>query len=203
MTDSGNVTAPLTSTLDSLAKGVWWLLLLRGILAVVFGIIALLAPGAALTAVAIVYGAYALVDGIAAIVHAFQLRSTTPRWGWLLASGILTTLAGLAVLILPGFAGFFGGLFVLWTIVFWTIMTGILGLRHASGAQAGRAKTYGIVAGVLSIVFGVILAISLFIAPDSTVLGLIWTVGIWAIIFGVMLVVAAISARASRPATAA
>src|SRR6187402_3113092 len=124
MTDSGTLTNPLTD----LAKGVWWLLLLRGILAIVFGIIALLAPGAALTGVAIVYGAYAVVDGIAAIVHALQLRATNPRWGWLLASGIATTLAGLIALILPGVAALFGGLFVLWTIVFWTIMTGALGL---------------------------------------------------------------------------
>lgn len=194
MTDTGIVTTPLAS----LAKGVWWLLLLRGILAVLFGIVALLAPAAALTAVAIVYGAYALVDGIAAIVHSLQLRSTTPRWGWLLASGVLTALAGLAALILPAFAGFFGGLFVLWTIVFWSIMTGILGIRSAAGAPAGRARTFGIGSGVVSLVFGVILAISLFLSPDATVLGLIWTVGIFAIVFGVMLVVAAVSARSAR-----
>ena len=194
MTDTGIVTTPLAS----LAKGVWWLLLLRGILAVLFGIVALLAPAAALTAVAIVYGAYALVDGIAAIVHSLQLRSTTPRWGWLLGSGVLTALAGLAALILPAFAGFFGGLFVLWTIVFWTIMTGIMGIRSAAGAPAGRARTFGIGSGVVSLVFGVILAISLFLSPDATVLGLIWTVGIFAIVFGVMLVVAAVSARSAR-----
>lgn len=192
MTDSGTITNPLTS----LAKGVWWLLLLRGILAVLFGIVALLAPGAALTGVAIVVGAYAVIDGVAAIVHAFQLRSTNPRWGWLLASGIVTTLAGLAALILPGVAALFGGLFVLWTIVFWTIMTGAMGLRSAAGAQAGRAKTWGIAAGVVSLVFGVILAISLIVAPGSTVIGLIWTVGIWAIVFGVMLVATAIMVRA-------
>lgn len=72
MTDSATLPSPLAS----LAKGVWWLLLLRGILAVVFGVIALLAPAAALTGIAIVYGAYALVDGIAAVVHGVQLRST-------------------------------------------------------------------------------------------------------------------------------
>ena len=191
MTDSGTLASPFTS----LAKGVWWLLLLRGILAVVFGVIALLAPGAALTGVALVFGAYALVDGIAAIVHSLQLRASNPRWGWLLASGIATALAGLAALILPGFAALFGGLFVLWTIVFWTVMTGIMGLRSAAGAASGRAKTMGIIAGVVSIVFGIVLAISLWAAPGSTVIGLIWTVGIWAIVFGAMLVIAAIMSR--------
>lgn len=192
MTDTGTATSPLAS----LAKGVWWMLLLRGILAIIFGVIALLAPGAALVGIAIVYGAYAVVDGIAAIVHALQLRSTNPRWGWLLASGVVTALAGLAALVLPGFAGVFGGLFVLWTIVFWTVITGIMGLRSAAGAAAGRGRTLGIVAGVVSVVFGVILAIVLWLSPEATVLGLVWSVGIWAIIFGAMVVGAAISVRA-------
>ncbi len=192
MTETGTVTTPLAD----LAKGVWWLLLLRGILAVVFGIIAILAPGAALTGIAIVFGAYALVDGIATIVHAFQLRATYPRWGWLLASGIATALAGLVALILPGVAALFGGVFVLWTIVFWTVVTGVMGLRSAAGAASGRARTLGIVAGVVSIVFGVILGISLLVAPGSTVIGLIWSVGIWAVVFGVMLVASAIMVRA-------
>ncbi|MBN9238622.1 MAG: hypothetical protein BGO97_02985 [Micrococcales bacterium 70-64] len=192
MTDTGTATSPLAS----LAKGVWWMLLLRGILAIIFGVIALLAPGAALVGIAIVYGAYAVVDGIAAIVHALQLRSTNPRWGWLLASGAVTALAGLAALVLPGFAGVFGGLFVLWTIVFWTVITGIMGLRSAAGAAAGRGRTLGIVAGVVSVVFGVILAIVLWLSPEATVLGLVWSVGIWAIIFGAMVVGAAISVRA-------
>lgn len=199
MTDSGTVDNPLAD----LAKGVWWLLLLRGILAIVFGIIAILAPAAALTGVALVYGAYALVDGIAAIVHAFQLRATNPRWGWLLASGIVTALAGLAALILPGVAALFGGLFVLWTIVIWTVMTGIMGVRSAAGAASGRGRTIGIVSGVVSIVFGVILGIALLVAPGSTVIGLIWTVGIWAVVFGAMLVGAAISVRAGGARAAA
>ena len=191
MTDSGTLASPLTS----LAKGVWWLLLLRGILAVIFGVVAFLAPAAALTGIALVVGAYALVDGVAAIVHAFQLRSTNPRWGWLLVSGVVTALAGLAAIILPTFAGFFGGLFVLWTVVFWTVMTGALGLRSAAGAQHGRAKTWGILSGIVSIVFGVLLAIAILLAPGATVEALIWTVGIWAVVFGGMLIATAIMVR--------
>ncbi|CAN5129032.1 HdeD family acid-resistance protein [soil metagenome] len=199
MTDNGTLDTPLAS----LAKGVWWLLLLRGVLAVIFGIIAIIAPAAALTGVALVIGAYAIVDGVATAVHSFQIRSTNPRWGWLLASGVVTTLAGLAALILPAFAGFFGGLFVLWTVVFWTIMTGILGLRSAAGAPSGRAKTWGIISGVASLVFGVILAIALAVNPGAAVLSLVWVVGIWAIVFGAMLVATAIMVRTTVKAAAA
>jgi uncharacterized membrane protein HdeD (DUF308 family) len=196
MTDSGTITAPLAS----LAKGVWWLLLLRGVFAVLFGIIALAAPGAALTGLAIVFGAYAVVDGITAVVHAVQIRKSNPRWAWLLVSGVLTTLAGLIALVLPGIVGTYGGLFVLWTIIVWSFITGVMGLRSAAGAHAGRAKTVGIVSGILSIVFAVILAVLVFVTPFAAVLTLVWTVGIWAIIFGVMLIVTAIMVRSGAAA---
>ncbi|HWR84553.1 MAG TPA: DUF308 domain-containing protein [Rhodoglobus sp.] len=181
--------------LQSLARGIWWWVLLRGILAVVFGVVALLAPSAALVAIALVFGAYALVDGAFAIVHAVQARRSIRRWGWLLAEGVLSVLAGLAALLLPSLAGFFGGLFVLWTIVIWNIATGIAGVRSAAGAPSGRGRTFAIVAAVVSIVFGVILAIAMLLTPGATVLGLIWVVGIYAIVFGVMLVGTAIHVR--------
>ena len=199
MTDSGTLGTPLAS----LAKGVWWLLLLRGIFAVLFGIIALLAPGAALAGLAIVYGAYAIVDGITAITHAVQIRKTNPRWGWLLVSGVLTTLAGLIALVLPGIVGAFGGLVVLWTIVIWSFVTGVMALRSAAGAHAGRGKTVGIVSGILSIVFAVLLAILVLVTPLEAVLTLVWTIGVFGIVFGVMLIATAIMVRTAKPAAPA
>ncbi|MCU1422919.1 MAG: hypothetical protein JWN36_2570 [Microbacteriaceae bacterium] len=188
MTDSGKLADPLLS----LAKGIWWWVLIRGILAVAFGIIALIAPAAALTAIAIVFGAYALVDGVIAISHAIRVRNSFKAWGWLLLQGILSALAGLAALILPGIVGAFGGLVVLWTIVIWNIMQGIATIRSAAGASDGGAKTWGIVAGVFSVIFGIALGILILLTPGVTLLGLVWTVGIFAVIFGVMLVVTAI-----------
>jgi uncharacterized membrane protein HdeD (DUF308 family) len=183
--------------LATLAKGVWWLVLIRGILAIGFGIIALVAPGAALTAIAIVVGAFALVDGITTVIHGFRVRTSNPRWGWLVAEGVLAALAGLAALILPGVVGAFGGLVVLWTIVIWSIVSGIMGLRSAAGAMSGRGKTWGIVVGILSLVFGLVLAVAVLLTPGATLLSLIWTVGIYAILSGIALIVTAIYVRAS------
>jgi len=200
------MTASTSDPLATLAKGIWWLILIRGILAIAFGVIALIAPGAALTAVAIVFGAYALIDGIATVMHGIRVRKTNPRWGWLVAEGVLSGIAGLIALILPGLVGTVGGLVVLWTIVIWSIISGIMGLRSAAGAESGRAKTWGIVAGILSLVFGVILAIAVLLTPGATLISLIWTVGIYAILFGITLVVTAIYVRASAgkaPAAAA
>jgi uncharacterized membrane protein HdeD (DUF308 family) len=139
------------------------------------------------------------------VIHGIRVRSSLPRWGWLVAEGVLTALAGLVALILPGIAGTFGGLVVLWTIVIWSIVSGIMGLRSAAGAESGRGKTWGIVAGILSLVFGVILAVAILLTPGATLLGLIWTVGIYAIFFGVTLLVTAIYVRAAggKAATAA
>lgn len=195
-------TSPQES-LAALAKGLWWLVLIRGILAIVFGVIALIAPALALTAIAIVYGAYALVDGIAGIVHGVQVRTTNPRWGWLIAGGVVSVLAGLVALVVPGLVGTFGGLVVLWTLVIWSVVSGVMGLRSAAGAESGRGRTWGIVAGILSLAFGVILAIAIIVSPGVTLLSLVWTVGVYAIIFGLTLVITAIFVRAHKPAVAA
>lgn len=187
-----------TSSLDPLAglvKGVWWWVLIRGILAIAFGVVALISPAVALTAIAIVFGAYTLVDGVMLAIAAIQTRKTTKGWGWVLAQGILSVLVGLAALILPGLVGALGGLVVLWTIVFWNIMTGIASIQAATKAEAGSAKTWMIVAGVVSLVFAVILAIAVLATPGVTLLGLIWAVGIYAIVFGIMLIVTAIHVR--------
>lgn len=189
-------------SLAGLAKGLWWLVLIRGILAIVFGVIALISPSIALTAIAIVYGAYALVDGIASIMHGVQVRKTNPRWGWLVAGGVVSVLAGLVALVVPGLVGAFGGLVVLWTLVIWSVVSGVMGLRSAAGAQSGRARTWGIVAGILSLVFGVILAIAIILSPGVTLISLIWTIGVWAIIFGITLVVTAIFVRSNKPVAA-
>ncbi len=185
----------LTSEVASMAKGLWWLVLLRGILAIIFGIVALVAPAAALTGIAIVVGIYLLLDGIAAIVHAIRVRGSDRRWGWLLFQGIVSVLGGLAALILPGLAGFVGGLFLLWMIVVYSIVHGAIGLYSAGGAGDTPGRGWTIFSGVVAIIFAVLLFIMLLFQPGATVLSLIWVVGIYAIIFGIMFIVAAVRMR--------
>jgi uncharacterized membrane protein HdeD (DUF308 family) len=189
------MTDELRTELTSIAKGIWWLVLLRGIFAIIFGIIAIVAPAAALTGIAIVVGIYLLVDGITEIVHAVQTRRSDRRWGWLLFQGIVSVLGGLAAIILPGVAGLVGGLVVLWTIVIYSLMHGILGIASAAGVGEAPGRGWAIVAGVVAIVFAVLLAIVILVNPGASVLSLIWVAGIYAIIFGIMLVVAAVKVR--------
>src|SRR5690606_33802723 len=117
------------------------------------------------------------MDGIAEIIHAVQMRKSDRRWGWLLFQGIVSALAGLAAVILPGLAGLVGGLVVLWTIVVYTLLHGIMGIASAAGIREGSGRIWGIVAGVVSIVFAILLAIFVLLNPGATVLSLIWVVG--------------------------
>lgn len=179
--------------LRALVKGVWWWVLIRGIFAIIFGVVALFLPGAALVAVAIVVGAYALVDGIMTVAQALRHRGVK-GWGWLLTSGILTAIAGIVTLIVPGLVGEFGALVLLWTIVIWNIITGVMTLSSLSGLQGGT-RTWGIISGIVSIIFGVVIGVIVLVNPASAILAFIWVTGLWAIIFGLALVVGAIVVR--------
>jgi uncharacterized membrane protein HdeD (DUF308 family) len=189
-------TQQLSDPLESLAKGLWWVVVLRGVFAILFGIVALIAPGAALTGIAVVYAAYAIVDGIMAVGHAIRKRRTDKTWGWLLVQGVLSLLAGIVILAFPAAAGVVGGFFVLWTIVVLSVVHGVVGMVSAEGAANDeRGKGWGVASAVLSVLFAVVLAVMLWTNPGATVLGLIWVVGVYAIVFGVMLVVTAVQLR--------
>jgi uncharacterized membrane protein HdeD (DUF308 family) len=184
----------MANSFVTMLRALWWVVLLRGVLAIVFGILALVAPAAALTGIAVVYGVYALLDGISVITYAVEARSRETAWGWLLVQGVISVLAGLTVLVFPAFAGTVGGLIVLWTIVFYALMHGIAGVRSVWGHTAG-GRLLRILGESLTIVLGVLLAILVFVVPDATVLSLVWVVGIYAIIFGVLLVATALQVR--------
>ena len=155
--------------------------LFRGILAVLFGVIALVSPKLTLSALVFVYGLFALISGITAVVAA--LRNTDfPGWGWLLAEGILGILAGVVALVWPGITA----LAFIYLLAAWAILTGIAQfiapLAYPMGV--GRAVLTAL-AGVISIIFGILIAAQ----PSSGLLAVVWLIGVYAIVFGVMYIV--------------
>ncbi len=186
--------------IGKVTRAIWWLVLIRGICAVIFGILALMAPVITAVAVVYVFAAYALVEGVVEIVHAVRVRDRDRRWGWLLAMGIIGVLGAIVAFIFPGIAALVGGTFILALIAFYAVAMGIAGFPAAASMTDGGRKVLGYIVSVLSIVFGVILAIIVLVNPLAGVLNLIWVAGIWAIVIGVMLVIAAISARVQKPA---
>lgn len=181
-------------------KSVWWLVLLRGVFAVILGILAFVWPVATAIAFVWVFAIYAVVDGVVNIVQALSTRKSDPAWGWLLTVGIVGLIAGIVVMIFPAAAGALALLVLLWIVAIWAIISGIFGIPAAASIASGAAKVLGIVFSVLSIVFGVLLTILLFTTPTSAIVGLIYVLGAYAVLSGIVLVIIAFQARAAANA---
>jgi uncharacterized membrane protein HdeD (DUF308 family) len=171
--------------------GNWWALLLRGIAAILFGLAALFWPGPTLFVLIVFFGAYALVDGVLAIVAGFR-GSEGSRW-LLLAEGVLGVLVGLVAFFWPGITA----LVLLFLISAWAILTGLLkGIMAIAFRRSIENEGLMGLSGVLSVLFGVVLAV----LPGVGLLSLVWLVGIYALIFGVALIVLGFRARGHREA---
>jgi len=157
----------------------WWLLVLRGVLAIAFGVIAFLAPGAALLAIAIWFGAYAFVDGILSIAAALSGHAPGGRWGALLIVGLLGIAAGVITFLNPAITE----LALLYVIAFWAVATGVFEIVAAVRLRRYIEGEWLLaLSGVLSILFGV----ALVIMPLAGLLAVAWLVGFYAVIFGVL-----------------
>jgi uncharacterized membrane protein HdeD (DUF308 family) len=152
--------------------------LFRGIVAILFGVIALVWPKMTLSALVFVFGLFAIISGITAVVAA--LRNTEfPGWGWILGEGILGVLVGVVALVWPGITA----LAFLYLLAAWAILTGIFEVITplAYPMSGGRAVLTAL-AGILSIVFGILIAAQ----PSSGLLAVVWLIGVYAILFGIM-----------------
>ncbi len=202
-TDSADASLPTADELAGAAKAIWWLVLIRGILAVLFGILALVLPGVAFLALVFAFAAYALIDGIANIVHAVRVRERDRRWGWLLAQGILSVIAGIVAFVFPLAAGITLGVFALILIGIYAIMMGISGIPAAASIVDGGRKVLGFVVAILSLLLGVALLVIVFVSPVAGIVNLVWVIGVYAILFGIVLIVAALQTRRMSSATPA
>ena len=161
--------------------------LFRGIAAVLFGIIALVWPKMTLSALVFVFGLFAVISGITAVAGALRNRGEQ-GWGLLLFEGILGILAGVVALVWPGITA----LAFLYLLAAWAIITGIMELVAPLSfpMSFGRGLLMAL-AGVVSIVFGILIAAQ----PASGLLAVVWLIGVYAIVFGVMYIVVYFESR--------
>jgi uncharacterized membrane protein HdeD (DUF308 family) len=165
--------------LGTLAEN-WWLLLLRGLAAIAFGVIAFLWPGITLVALTYLFGIYAIVDGVAAIWAAFNLPEAGPRW-WLGLSGVVSILGGIVAFIYTGITA----LVLLVFIAVWAIIIGVLQLYAAIQLWKVIDNDWWLIlSGLLSIAFGAVLIAW----PSTGALALIWTIAWFAVFFGCMFI---------------
>jgi uncharacterized membrane protein HdeD (DUF308 family) len=172
--------------LHALAKN-WWLLLLRGVCAIIFGILTFIWPGITLVTLVLFYGAFALVDGVLALIAAITGGSPAPRW-WLAIVGILGIGAGIITFLMPGMTA----IILLYFIAFWAIAIGIMEIIGAIRLRKEIDNEWWLVAaGAASVLFGVILLVQ----PGSGALALIFVIGAYAILSGILLVSFALRLR--------
>ncbi len=172
--------------LDALARN-WGWILVRGIVAILFGLLTFAWPGLTLLTLVAFYGAFALVDGVSALVAAFTNGPPAPRW-WLGLIGLVGIAAGILTLLYPGMTG----IILLMFIASWAVVSGVL---QIAGAISMRKEIEGewflILSGILSVVFGVLM----FAYPGPGALGLAIAIGAFAIATGILQVAFALRLR--------
>jgi uncharacterized membrane protein HdeD (DUF308 family) len=157
----------------------WWVLALRGVVAIIFGIVAWAWPGLTLTSLIIVFGAYALVDGAFAIGAVLTSRGQRTNWPWLLLQGILSIGVGIAAIVWPDLTA----LALLYLIAAWAIVTGVMQIVAAVELRREiESELWLGLGGIASIIFGVLA----FIFPGDGALALVWLIGVFAILYGVL-----------------
>jgi len=166
----------------------WWLLLLRGIAAIAFGILTWWMPGISLAVLVLFFGAYALVDGIFAVWMAFASRGRNEQWWLMLLWGFLGIGVGILTFVEPGLTA----LALLFYIAIWAIATGVLEIVAAIRLRKEiEGEWLLILAGLASVVFGVVLIAR----PGVGALAVLWIIAAYAIVFGVLMVMLAFKAR--------
>jgi uncharacterized membrane protein HdeD (DUF308 family) len=188
------VPTPLPGELLAALADSWWLLLLRGIAAIAFGILAFVWPGITLLTLILFWGAYAIVDGVFSLWSAISGKGgeKTSRW-WLAVVGVCGVAAGILAFVRPGITALVFLLF----IAAWAVVTGVL---QVWGAIKLRKEIEGewllILSGLLSIAFGLVLLAW----PGPGVLAVVWLIGSFAILEGIIYIALAFRLKKHKTA---
>jgi uncharacterized membrane protein HdeD (DUF308 family) len=175
--------------LSKLMLSYWWVLLLRGVLAILFGIAAYAWPGMTLVTLLTLFGAFAVVDGIFNVFHAFSGRKEDERWWVLLLEGLL----GIAIGVITFQAPEVTATVLILYIGFWAMATGVLRIILAVRLRKEiEGEWWMALAGLAGIVFGVFMVAR----PGAGALAVLWLVAIWAIVGGVCLVIFSFKVKA-------
>lgn len=162
----------------------WWLLLVRGICAVIFGVLAFVWPNITLISLVILFGVYVLLDGFLTLVGVVKERSRKKLSGslwWLLVSGIAGITAGVLTFIYPQITELILVIF----IGAWALVCGIVQIFGAIRLRREiNHEWLLIIAGVISILFGAVILLF----PGAGALALLWLIGSYAVVFGLLMI---------------
>ena len=165
----------------------WWMLTLRGVLAVLFGVLAYSWPGVTAASFVVVFGAYALVDGVTCLAAALRPPPGASR-AWLVVGGVVGVLAALVVFTMPGLSA----LVLFYVVATWAVATGV---AQILAAVQLRKLIDGEWLLALSGLLSVALGIYMYARPLAGLLGLIWAIAIYAVVSGVALIILSLRLR--------
>jgi len=168
----------------------WWIVFLRGLFAVLFGVLAFVWPGITLAALILVFGFYAIFDGMMALGIGFMVGAKV--WWPMILIGVLSLAAGIGALAWPALTA----LALLSLIAAWAIFRGIVEIMAAFQLRAWIENEWMLILGGLcSILFGVLVAFR----PGAGALAVLWIIGAFAIVYGVLAIALSFKLRALRP----
>ena len=188
MSDSSKPIEVLEKRLTRILSRHWWVLLVRGLLAITFGLIAWFQPEITAASLVLLFGVFAFSDGVFAIWQAFSGRNDHDDWWVLLLEGLLGIGAGLLTFFVPVVTA----IALLVFIAAWAIARGLMQIIVAIRIRKEiEGEWILILGGLASLVFGVILLTN----PEAGALGLLWVIAFYAITIGVILVALALRVR--------
>ena len=171
----------------------WWVPVIRGVAAIVFGLIAFGYPGLTLGTLVIFFGAWVLVDGVFRVIGAIGGRASDPDWGWHLIIGILGIVVGVLTFHAPGITA----LALVIYIAAWALMMGLAEIALAIKLHREiKGEWFLVLMGLISIVF----AAMLFWNPVAGAATLVWLIAWYAVIFGILAIVFGFRLRSLRSA---
>jgi uncharacterized membrane protein HdeD (DUF308 family) len=166
----------------------WDMFLVRGILALLFGIATMLMPGITLVALVVLFGTYALLDGVVLSIIAITDPKAHPDWWLMLLTGLVSIAAGIVTFAWPGITA----VSLFYVIIAWAIATGIFKVIYAIRfRKAIEGEWLLVLDGILSVAFGILLMAQ----PVAGVLAVLWMIGVYTIAYSTMLVILAVRLR--------
>jgi uncharacterized membrane protein HdeD (DUF308 family) len=178
----------LKNSLAGILSRGWWMLLLRGLVAIAFGVLTWMQPGISLAALVLLFGAFALADGLLGVWTAVTGRKEHENWGLLLLGGLVGIGIGLLTFLAPGLTA----LALLFYIAIWAIATGVLEIAAAIRLRKEiQGEWLLILGGLASVAFGLMLIGR----PGAGALAVLWLIAAYAVAFGLILVLLAFKVR--------
>jgi uncharacterized membrane protein HdeD (DUF308 family) len=176
--------------MESILAKNWWAFAIRGVLGILFGLIAFWHPLVTILSLVIVFAAYAISDGVFAIIAAVRAARANERWWPFVLEGIVDIAVGVLAFMWPHITVL---VFII-MIAIWAVITGVLMLSAAFRLGPDRGRWWFVLGGIASLIWGVLL----FTAPENGAVVLTWWIGAYAFVFGISMLIAAFRLRSMR-----